>query len=86
MISELYFSGGRFPSIGRLVSPLSLIAAFGTRTHYYFPLQHSFSLGLHYFREELQGWFQYTIWGEGFPVKVSAFHLESLLEEASFLW
>ena len=63
---------------------MSLIGSFGIRPHYHFPLHRSFYLGLRYFRDELQGWFQYTIWGEGFLVKGSTFHLESLLEEAIF--
>ena len=63
---------------------MSLIATFGIEPFIYFPIQHSFCLGLCYFGEELQGWFQYTIWRGGFTVKGSTFHLEDPLEEATF--
>ena len=62
------------------------MVVFGIRLHYHFSLQRSFSLGQRYFREELQGWFQYTIWRGGFLVKGSSFHLQDLLEEATLFF
>lgn len=68
-----------FPQGGQQGRSLGIISPFGTRPSFYHPVQHSFSHKLRYFREHLQGLFQWIIWGVRFLVKGSSFHLENLL-------
>ena len=61
---------------------MGFIDIFGIRKRIIDPLQCNFSLDLHYFREELQGWLQCLIWEAIYYVKGTYFHPEDILEKS----